>query len=157
MPDQSGRLTEQERSFIEHMIASADPVYSAEKAGYAHPRPSASKLVRRPEVVAAIREAVLVRLYSEGVPVAVNTLLEIARDEKAPKNPRIAAARTLAEMTRMGVIDGNGLDKPLSEMTRAELSAAKDRALAYLAELDAPVIEGQAIALPAPEPEGLFD
>ncbi|GJE40451.1 hypothetical protein [Methylobacterium persicinum] len=110
-----------------------------------------------------IREAAMYRLRTEGVAVAVQTLIEISGDRTAPKNARVVASRTLGEMNGLGGLDALGIEKPLSEMTRAELSAAKDRAIAYLAELERPpVIEGIAIEVQDGEagepPElGLFD
>lgn len=157
MPDIKGRMTAQEHEFIAAMVRSGDPLYSAEQAGYAQPASAASKALRRPEIVAAIHAQARARVQGEGAAVAARVLIEIANDDTAPKAPRVAAARTLAEMTQLGGAGAGGLDKPLSEMTRAELVEARQRAVAYLAELDAPVIE--ATALPAPEPAegGLFD
>lgn len=112
---------------------------------------------------AQIRDAAMRRIYEEGLPVAVATLIEIAADRSAPKNPRVAAARSLVEISGLNGVEGLSLDKPLSEMTRAELSAAKDRALAYLADLERPVIEGRAIEVQdaetvgAPPAGDLFD
>lgn len=119
------------------------------------------------EKARAIRAAAIHRVRTEGAEVAARTLIEISGDRTAPKNARVAAARTLAEMTQLGGVDAVGLDKPLSEMTRAELADARARAVAYLAELDAPTIEGEAIdvseelliahpSVPA-EAGGLFD
>ncbi|WCS26732.1 hypothetical protein LOK46_07880 [Methylobacterium sp. NMS14P] len=119
------------------------------------------------EKARAMRAAAIHRVRTEGAEVAARTLIEISGDRTAPKNARVAAARTLAEMTHLGGVDAIGLDKPLSEMTRAELAEARARAVAYLAELDAPTIETEAIdvseellALDAPEPittGGFFD
>lgn len=154
MPDIKGRMTAQEVEFVEAMVRTADPLYSATVAGYAQPASAASKAMRRPEIAAAIHAQARARIVAEGSAVAGKVLIEIAMDATAPKAPRVAAARALAEMTHLGGIEGNGLDKPLSEMSRAELVEARQRAVAFLADLDAPVIE--AVALPAPE-GGLFD
>ena len=157
MPDNKGRLTHQETEFVAAMVRSADPIYSATVAGYAQPASAASKALRRPDIASAITSAVRARVQTEGAAVAAKTLIEVATDATAPKAPRVAAAKALADMVHLGGIEGAGLDKPLSEMSRAELVEARQRAVAYLAELDAPVIE--AVALPAPEPVegGLFD
>jgi hypothetical protein len=154
MPDKHGRFSQQEAAFIDFMVSSSDPVYAAEKAGYGSPKQRASDLCKRPEVQAAVRAAVLARVNTEGVSVAAGTLISIAKDETAPKNSRVAAARALAEMTHLGGIDGLGVDKPLSEMTRLELSEARDRAVAYLAELERPTLELTAAEVLA---GGLFD
>lgn len=136
------------------MVRTADPIYSATVAGYSSPAKRVSDLMKRPEIAAAIHAQARARIVAEGSAVAGKVLIEIAMDEAAPKAPRVAAARALAEMTHLGGIEGSGLDKPLSEMSRAELVEARQRAVAFLAELDAPVIE--AVALAPPE-GGLFD
>lgn len=114
----------------------------------------------RAQEIQRIREETDYRLRTEGVATAVATLIEISGDRTAPKNARVAASRAIGEMTHLSALDVLGTDKPLSEMTRSELSAAKDKALAYLAELDAPMIEGRAIEVQdeceAPA-VGLFD
>jgi phage terminase small subunit len=154
VPDLKGRMTPQESAFVEAMVRTGDAVYSATVAGYAQPPSAASKALKRPDIVAAIQTAVRLRVQGEGAAVARTVLVEIALDKTAPKAPRVAAARALAEMTHLGGVEGAGLDKPLSEMSRAELVEARQRAIAYLAELDAPVLE--AAPLPAPD-GGLFD
>lgn len=154
MPDLKGRMTHQETAFVEAMVRTGDALYSATVAGYAQPASAASKALKRPDIVAAINSAVRLRVQSEGAAVAASVLVEIALDKTAPKAPRVAAARALGEMTHLGGLEGAGLDKPLSEMSRAELVEARQRAVAYLAELDAPVIEAKAVEAPA---GGLFD
>ena len=135
-------------------MTTGDLVGSAQKAGYSRPRETAAKLMRRPDVVSAIRVATLARLHTEGAWIAANTLLSIAGDETAPKNPRVTAAKAISEIIGFNSVQDALLDKPLSEMTRAELSAAKDRALAYLAELDRPTIEGTAVEVREAEDKG---
>ncbi|MCJ2088006.1 hypothetical protein MKK88_18750 [Methylobacterium sp. E-005] len=115
----------------------------------------------------AVRAAAIHRVRTEGAEVAARTLIEISGDRTAPKNARVAAARALAEMNGLASREGDGLNKPLHEMTPAELAAARARVVAYLAELDAPTIEGEAtdvsadpLALDCPEHHaagGLFD
>ncbi|RUP22320.1 hypothetical protein [Methylobacterium sp.] len=154
MPDLKGRMTPQETAFVEAMVRTGDALYSATVAGYAQPASAASKALKRPDIVAAVQTAVRLRVQGEGAAVAAQTLIEIASDATAPKAPRVAAARALAEMTHLGGLEGAGLEKPLSEMTRAELVEARQRAVAYLAELDAPVLDAVAVEAPA---GGLFD
>lgn len=165
MAEQSHRVADQEARFVEAFVATGDMTAAARTAGYVKVRETASKLMRRPDVIMAVRTAALARLHTEGAMVAANTLIEIASDKSAPKNPRVAAAKAIAEIIGFNSVEREILDKPLSEMSRAELSAAKDRALAYLAELERPVIEGTAVELPDDEaaagdallPGGLFD
>jgi hypothetical protein len=132
------------------MIERGDPVKCAREAGYSHPSQRAYDLMKRPDVVAAIHSTIQGKMQTEGASVAFRVLVEIANDEKAPKAPRVAAARTLAEMSGLSAGAGAGaLDKPPSEMSRAELIEARERALAVLASLEAPrMIEGSTIEAP---------
>ncbi|MDP4005778.1 hypothetical protein [Methylobacterium sp. NEAU K] len=121
----------------------------------------------RARQVRATRDEVEHKLRTVGARVALETLVEISGDRTAPKSARVAASRTLTELNGLVLRQGDGLIKPLHEMTRAELAAARDRAVAYLAELDAPVIEGEESEglgeLPTfdppnrPAPGGLFE
>lgn len=166
MAEQSRRVAAQETRFIEAYVATGDLVGSAQKAGYSRPRETVAKLMRRRDVVVAVKTAALSRLYSEGAWVAANTLIEIAGDTLAPKNARVAAAKGIADIIGFGSVGAEIMDKPLSEMTRSELSEARDRAVAYLAELERPTLELTASEAPADEADddgeppltgGLFD
>lgn len=151
MPLKSGALTRQERSFVDHMARSNDPTIAAQAAGYVQPASRGGVLMRRPEVIARVQEAVSYRLKTEGAEIGVGTLIEIASDKKFPAASRVMAARELVKLS--GVADGGGDDeKPLAMMTRAELVARAEQARQVLAELDVPVIEHE----PAPA-GGVFD
>ena len=155
MPLKSGALTPQERTFVGHMVRVNDATAAATYAGYAQPSSHGGTLMRRPAIIAEVQAAVSQRLRTEGASVGVGVLIEIARDEKAPKNARVMAAAHLVKMSGTGAGERGAEEKPFSEMTRAELAEARERAIAYLAELEAPVIEGEVIA--SPPTGGLFD
>lgn len=140
MPLKSGAFTIQERAFVHHMARVNNPTVAAREAGYTQPASRGGVLMRRQDVVASVQSAVAHRLRTEGAEVGVGTLIEIARDAKHPSASRVMAARELVKLS--GVASGEGEDeKPLSAMTRSELAAAAERARAYLAELDAPIID----------------
>jgi hypothetical protein len=162
MPDKSGRFTDQERAFVEAMAALGDPVRAATDAGYAHPSTLGPRLMKRPEIVRAVWEATELVLRGEGAAVGVRTLIRIASNEKAPFNAQVAAAGHLVKLNGYGeAIGAQAGAKALSEMTRAELADARARAMVLLAELEsgARTIDGEAVALPAPDVSsgGLFD
>lgn len=153
MPDKVGRLSDRERTFIDAMVRTNDPVQAAKVAGYAQPSSRGGEVANRPEIIARVQEAVAFKLKTRGAEVGVGVLLEIAEDKKSPAASRVMAARELVKLS--GVADDvEGADKPLSSMTRAELVARAEQARQVLAELDAPVIEHE----PDPAPGGgVFD
>ncbi|MCJ2125902.1 hypothetical protein [Methylobacterium sp. J-077] len=148
MPLKSGALTPQERKFVSHMVRGNDATAAAAFAGYAQPSSHGGTLMRRPVIITEVRKAVAQRLRTAGAGVGVGMLIEIANDDEAPKNTRVMAAAHLAKLSGIGAGEREAEEKPLLEMPRAELSKARERAIAYLAELGAPVIEGEEITDP---------
>lgn len=144
MPLKSGRLTPQERTFVDHMARFNDRTEAARLAGYRQPSSRGGDLMRRPAVVAEVQERVTHRLRTEGYEVGVGTLIEIASDSAAPKAPRVMAAKALVELS--GGLEQGGQAKDLHEMSRAELQQAAEDAKRYLAELEAPMIEGEVVS-----------
>lgn len=74
---------------------------------------------------------ILHRIHTEGVVVAYETALSVARDEKSPANARASIARTLFQAA--GYLDrGNSgpLDKEPHEMTPEELNSAVAKTIA---------------------------
>jgi phage terminase small subunit len=144
MPLKSGRLTPQEGTFVRHMVQTNDPVEAARRAGYTQPSSRGGALMQRPAVVAQVQAAVAHRLQTEGAQVGVGTLIEIAGNKQAPTASRVMAARELVKLS--GVAAGDDAnDKPLHTLSRAELIDAAAKARDALAELDAPVIEGDVL------------
>ncbi|MCE4226752.1 hypothetical protein HCU64_23710 [Methylobacterium sp. C25] len=150
MPLKSGRLTSQESAFVGHMVRINDPTAAAQLAGYRQPSNRGGDLMRRPAVVAEVQARVTHRLRTEGYEVGVGTLIEIAGDKAAPKAPRVMAAKALVELSAGTEQDGQA--KPLHEMSRSELQQAAEDAKQYLAELEAPMIEGDVVS-----PGSVFD
>ena len=121
------KLTSQQANFVRHFaLNGAIGTQAAEAAGYAQPSTRAWELMQNPVILAAIREAQLRKLHTEGAVVGVGVLLEIARDKTQLSKDRIAAAGKLLDGARL---TGHGqevketlIDKPLNEMTRDELA-----------------------------------
>ena len=61
------------------------------------------------------------QLFSVGVAVAVDTLINIAKDVKSPKQARVSAADKLLSYTGYHLTESGKIDKAPSTMTQAEL------------------------------------
>ena len=69
-----------------------------------------------------ITQQQLGRITSEAVPLAVQTLIEIMQNGKAPASARVQAAKVVID--RGLPSDGNGVAKELHEMTPEEIGQA---------------------------------
>lgn len=124
MPLKTKRFTSQQARFIEASAAGMKPVDAAVRAGYAVPKIQGYQALAKPEILEAIRREQAAKLVQEGLPVAINTLITIARDEKQPANARIAASKVIVDR-------GLGADDPAAgkspdQMTADELQRAID-------------------------------
>lgn len=144
MPLKTGALTAGERAFVDAMVKTGDPTEAARRAGFSQPASQGGTIARRPAVVAQIQAEQAFLLRTEGARVGVATLLEIAGDKKSPSASRVMAARELVKLSGVAA-DAEGENKPLHAMSRAELVDAANKARQALAELDAPVIEGETV------------
>lgn len=75
----------------------------------------------------------LTRLASEGVPVAIETLLAIVGNAQAKDSDRIAASKAII-IAAANAQDATG--KPMEEMTPEELAAYRQHLEARIAALD---------------------
>src|SRR4051812_19318204 len=123
MPD----LTAQQQKFVDHLVSTGcTPTEAARVAGYEHPTQESYRLIRKPHVNLAIRELRERVISSDLANVATATLRAVMLDEEAPASARVSAARTAYEAAgHLGknAGAGEGRDKPLSEMSEAELVA----------------------------------
>lgn len=95
---------------------------AARKAGYKDAPKSGYVLMRNPAVQSAIRAARLVEINGEGVSLAWQTIKGLMTDDDTPKHVKFQAARYTMEIAGYGQkAEKQGDDKPLSEMTDAEL------------------------------------
>lgn len=119
MPAKNGKFTPAENTFISAYVRSGDAEYASDKAGYKFGAASAAAKLKNPAVQAAIREAQQSRLVDEGLELCVDTWFSIMRNVNAPAAARVKAGQIVWEKANVG----NGADdKPLSEMTFAELA-----------------------------------
>ena len=120
MPTKNGALTRQETVFLEEYEKHGDRERAERKAGY---RANHGYVVlNRPEIQRRITAAETGRLYAEGLPAAVSTLIEIAKGAKYPAAARVQAAKAIMDRT-LGA-DGSGPAKELHEMTPDEIAQA---------------------------------
>lgn len=139
MPLKSGRLTNQERGFAKIFAETANPGYSAAKAGYAHPLPRAHDALQRPAVQAEIVRIQTERLFNTILPLAVAMHEKLLADPKTPAGARVQAVKLAYDRT-LGLTEGLGEKEP-HEMTGDELQQAVTRLRNEAARRAKPVIE----------------
>ena len=129
MPRKNGVLTRKERIFAHHMANGADHVAAATRAGYAAPHSAASQLATRPAVLAEHVRAQVERMQTEGLQTAVDCLLSIAGDPRAPAGARVQASKVILDRT-LGTQELEGADhSSLSPERLAELIAQLNRTI----------------------------
>lgn len=134
MPRKSGNLTPQERAFAAAMVASGgDKEISARKAEFKHPKIVGNQVAARPAVQAEITRLQAERLACEALPAAVDCVLEILTNKKAPAGARVSAAKLVFDRT-MGA-QAENLDKQAHELTPEELDAKINQATQQLERL----------------------
>ncbi len=123
MPRPKGQpISPQERVFAKEMAVTADKRYAAQEAGYSHPAQAAHKLLAREPVQAEIARQQVARLFSEALPAAVECLVGLIRNERAPAGARVQAAKVVMDRT-LGNGDAAGSKEP-HELTGEELAKA---------------------------------
>lgn len=122
MPDQTGRLGRQERTFAAAFAVTGDKTYAATKAGYSQPAVGAHRALSRPAVLAEIAKQQQERLFSDVLPAAIQCLSDIITNDKAPAGARVQAAKVVLDRT-LGVDDPRQGKEP-HEMTGEELARA---------------------------------
>lgn len=128
--------------FASVVAETGNDVAAAREAKYKHPEVQASKIMRRPAVLAEIARIQQARLIEEGLPVAVQCLLGLLKNEKAPAGARVTAAKYVID--RAIGVDAEGRAKDPHEMTPEELQGAIDRLRREVADRAKPVIDGEA-------------
>lgn len=150
------KLTEPQRKYLEAIVNGNNQTDAARLAGYKFPEQQGYYLARQPKMRALIRQALLNRLESDGAAIAVNTLIKIAQNEKAPAGARVMASNSLLD--RAGIASKvlekqrEGGQKALSDMTVDELDAFIQAGQAAISKArDAAAIEGTAVPVDNPD------
>lgn len=146
MPSKTGKMTRQERLFAHHMAQGADPAAAAVRAGYRQIA-TGSEVAQRPAIIAEVTRQQVERLQTEGLQTAVDCLLSIAGDPRAPAGARVQASKVILDRT-LGVQEGDVSDpSSLSPEKLAELISTLQRSI----ELKAKDVT------PGPSEPGVFD
>lgn len=142
------------REFVQRMAQSGDATYSAEKAGFAHPQVTGSRLMADPTIKNDIQKRLNYAIENRLGDLAIARMQKILQDDTQKGSVHVAAIK----LVWSHVHGRNISEKELHEMTADELRAAAEGARAALAELEArsKTIDHDAPADPAPEP-GIFD
>lgn len=94
---------------------------AAIECGYASPKATATALLRHPMVRKALITATQSRLEGEAGPLAVQTIIDVLNDEKAPGAVKAKLALGVLDRIQAPKEDRGLKDKPLSELTPDEL------------------------------------
>lgn len=118
------RLTAKETVFVDAMARTGDKAYSRKEAGYTHAQ-TVDRMMRKQHIVAEIRRREQDRLFQEGLPAAVQCVVEIVRNSSYAPGARVQAAKVIFDRT-LGTTDGEQ-GKELHEMTAEELATAIEK------------------------------
>lgn len=153
MPDKVGRLSPYEARIADALTGDPRTMDIAARIGQSPA--NVSRALARPGVQAEIVRLQTERLFREGLPAAVNCLLEITGNPKAPAGARVMAAKVLLDRTlgADGRIDG----KEPHEMTGEELAAAIAKLSAVASDRAVNVTPDPAPKAPSAPKPGLFD
>ena len=117
-------LTGPQSKFADELVsAGCTPTEAARRAGYADPSQEAWRLLRKPHVIAAVRE-MRERLISGSLAnIAAETLREVMTNQAYPASARVSAARVVFEAAGHFQRVDRDAEMPLNEMSEAELTA----------------------------------
>ena len=144
-------LTDQQRAFALAFVENGGKVtdaaetaeYSDVKYGY--------MLAQNAHVQAGIRYIQRMKIEGEGASVAINTLIQIAKNEAQPGSTRVSASRALLEYANFKQTETDETPtKPLADMKVGELESmvVKLQAELHISQPTlAPVIEGESQAI----------
>lgn len=137
-------LSDKQAEFVRQCAHGQLQTRAAELAGYTVPGSEATRLMRLPHVVAAIRMERDRHFVGELGALAVNTIRDLLTNEDTPAHVRFQAAKyTLGVAGHVEKTGRNGgqekEDKPLCEMTEAELADVIAKGRQEVAVLEAEV------------------
>ena len=139
MPLKSGKLTNRERAFVGRCVEAGDPVAAARAVGYAQPAAAANQLMARPAVAEEVRKREAERITNDLLPLAVERVERVLRDDKAEYRHVLAAAKLVWDRA-LGAENGQ-IQKEPHEMTADELAARITRLRQRQAELAGAAID----------------
>ena len=120
MPLKTGALTSRETKFLEAYASNGFDRRAAERAaGFA--AGTGYSVLARPEIQRRVMAHQMARLTNDALPAAVDTLLEIMTNKKAPAAARVTAAKVVFD--RVLPDDASRDGREPHEMTPEELAA----------------------------------
>ena len=153
MPLKDGRLTKGEVAFSRAYAGTGDKTYAATVAGYAMPAESAAQVLARPAVQESIKRRQMARLNNELLPLALDTIETIMRNDKATDSNKLTAAGLVMKYS-VGQGEGSETKEP-HEMTADEIQQQIERLRAAAADRARPVIEAEPSSID--DTQGVFD
>lgn len=147
-------LTDKQAAFVHHLVAGAlTATEAARRAGYEGTslRHTASQLMRKEHVAAAIRQEQFLKLNGDLANIALETLRSVMQDESAPAGARVTASVAVLERAGFSAQSGREAQqaKPVGEMSNSELAEfirASKRVLEQHERQQAVVtVEGEAV------------
>lgn len=151
--DKPKRMTRRERIAARVYAATGSVSAAAKQAGYAG-HPGASMALSKPHVQAEVARVQLERITTELLPLAVDVHARLLRDERAPAAARVAAVRLAYEYgSRLGLATD---DKPIDQLSAAEIAERIERLQAARAERARPIIDADPVAVRSADPS-VFD
>lgn len=128
----SNTLTDQQMEFVRSISQdNVTPTEAARRAGYSQPNTAAWRLMKSPQVAAAVKQAHFLEVDSNLTGVALKTLKAVMEDEKAPASARVAAARAVVDMSGLAgrKLSDEEAGKDTSESMTDFLKGLSDEAL----------------------------
>ncbi len=123
-------MTDKQQEFI-HLLVNdrVSKTEAARRAGYAHPKQDAYRLLQIPHIIASLQRARQSVYNGELASLAVQTLKDVMTDPDAPSGAKVSAVRTSLELAGdlVKASDKVIAGKSLSEMTADELGSMIDR------------------------------
>ena len=148
MPLKDGTMTPAETKIAHVMAATSDRSLAQRAAGVS--QPAVSRALQRPAVQAEIARLQVERLFNEALPAAVECLIGLIRNDKAPAGARVQAAKVVMDRT-LGAQDG-AAGKEVHEMTGEEIARAIDELQRMASDRAKPILDAE----PNPPGGGVF-
>lgn len=140
------KITDAEKRFVMAYSATGDRAYSESEAGL--PVGAGIRVLNLPEVKHKILETSRTRLITEGMPAALNALLDVISNEKSNAMARVSAAKTILSVGLDR--EAQVADKRMEEMTAEELDD-------YIAKLSVVAAAGPRIMDEDLPDDGFYD
>lgn len=141
-------LTLKQSAFVGFVVEGNNATRAAELAGYSAPRTDGWRMMQIPHVLAAIHAERERHFCGDMATLAVKTITALMENEDTPSHVRFQAAKFTLQVAghveKTGKAMGlNAPDKPLNEMTEAELAGFIDRGRKELKVIEAEVRDSQ--------------